>query len=89
MDDPPILSGRVEILPRNQVESYILSTVGSRPWERNEADQEVLDDYVNGIGRIVDCVDGEEIWYNEDTAVTATQNTITLADDDPGKKQGL
>jgi len=84
VDDPPLSSGRAELLPRDQVESYILQNVGSRPWERSAADQQVLDDYENGTGRIVDCVDGEEILYNEGTAVSATKNTITLDPSDPG-----
>jgi hypothetical protein len=32
-------------------------------------------------------VDAEEIRYNEGTALTATQNTITLDEDDPGKNR--
>jgi len=87
VNDPPILSGRVDVLTRDQVEAHVLESVGSRPWDRNEADLQVLDDFRNGVGRIVDCVDGDEIWYNQDYAVTATQNTITLSDDDPGKNR--
>ncbi len=78
VDEAPVLSGQVQILSRDQVDTFILKNVGARPWERSAADQQVLDDYENGVGRIVDCVDAEDVRYNAGTAVTATQNTITL-----------
>ena len=84
---PPISSGSVDILPRNQIDDYILENVGSRPWERAEADQQVLDDYEAGVGRIVDCVDAEEVHYDGGTAQGATQNTITLDNNASGENR--
>jgi hypothetical protein len=80
VDSPPISSGRVDILTRDQIDDYILANVGARPWDRAEADQQVLDDYVAGEGRIVDCVDADDVLYDGGTAQGATANTITLDD---------
>lgn len=56
VDYPPISSDRVEIV--GNTEDYVLTNAGSRPWERNEADQNVIDQYVNHTGRVIDCPSG-------------------------------
>lgn len=65
----PVNSNSVKVIEKDNLDDYILENVGSRPWERNKADQKVLDSYVNGDGQIIDCVDDNDCtnsaggWY--------------------------
>ncbi|MBN1599801.1 MAG: T9SS type A sorting domain-containing protein [Bacteroidales bacterium] len=81
VNTPPIASGRVEIWSSDNVNDNILENVGSRSWDRNITDEEVLNSFVTRTGRIIDCVDEEEIPYYSGTVVSASANTVQLAAD--------
>lgn len=54
--DSPLILSNVEILQRNEIESYILKNAGARNWNRNEVDMQAVNCYLNGTGNVIDSV---------------------------------
>jgi hypothetical protein len=51
---PPVWPAGLEVLPADQVETYVLRNAGARPWDRDADDLRVTFDVAEGRGRIID-----------------------------------
>jgi len=51
---PPIWLENLTVLPSSQVKEYVLANAGARPWDRDEVDKRIVNDVINGTGRIID-----------------------------------
>ena len=50
----PAWPAGLDVLPANQVETYVLRNAGARPWDRDADDLRVTFDVAEGRGRIID-----------------------------------
>jgi hypothetical protein len=57
----------------------VLADAGASYPLRDSADANVVSDVINGTGRIIDCVDGNDFYYPAGYARAGTTMTITLA----------
>jgi hypothetical protein len=51
---PPVWPAGLQVLPANQVETYVLRNAGARPWDRDADDLRVTFDVAEGRGKIID-----------------------------------
>ena len=51
---PPVWPVGLDVLPTNQVETYVLRNVGARPWDRDADDLRVTFDVAEGRGKVID-----------------------------------
>lgn len=51
---PPVWPTGLDVLPANQVETYVLRNAGARPWDRDADDLRVTFDVAEGRGHIID-----------------------------------
>ena len=61
--------------------AMVLADAGAAFPVRDAVDERIIDDVVNGTGRIINCVDGGDYYFPTGYARTAASNTITLAAD--------
>ena len=54
MKKPPVWPVGLDMLPTNQVETYVLRNVGARPWDRDADDLRVTFDVAEGRGKVID-----------------------------------
>jgi len=54
---PPVWPAGLDVLPADQVETYVLRHAGARPWDRDEHDLRVTFDVAEGRGEIIDSED--------------------------------
>jgi hypothetical protein len=54
LKQPPVWPAGLEVLPTNQVETYVLRNAGARPWDRDADDLRLTFDVAEGRGRIID-----------------------------------
>lgn len=52
--EPPVWPQGLEPLPLDQVEQWVLSRAGARPWDRDAVDQRIVQTARDGTGRIID-----------------------------------
>lgn len=57
LDEKPLWPDELEALPSDQLIEHILENVGARPWDRDEADQRVIDHVRHRSGRVIDSQD--------------------------------
>ncbi|MEM9933017.1 MAG: malectin domain-containing carbohydrate-binding protein [Bacteroidota bacterium] len=58
-DKAPVWVNGIRVLTEEkQIIDYVLTSVGPRPARRNYLDQQVIEDYQNDNGRIIDCISG-------------------------------
>jgi pectate lyase len=51
---PPVWPAGLQVLPANQVETYVLRNAGARPWDRDADDLRVTFDVAEGRGHVID-----------------------------------
>ena len=51
---PSVWPAGLQVLPANQVETYVLRNAGARPWDRDADDLRVTFDVAEGRGKIID-----------------------------------
>ena len=51
---PPLWPTGLDVLPANEVETYVLRNAGARPWDRDADDLRVTFDVAEGRGHIID-----------------------------------
>ncbi|MGB8276263.1 MAG: hypothetical protein WCF16_13445, partial [Alphaproteobacteria bacterium] len=61
--------------------AMVLTDVGATFPIRDAVDTRVINDVINGTGRIIDCVDGNNYYFPTGYAQAGTTNTITLTAD--------
>ena len=54
LKQPPVWPAGLQVLPANQVETYVLRNAGARPWDRDADDLRVTFDVAEGRGKIID-----------------------------------
>ena len=54
LKQPPVWPAGLQVLPTNEVETYVLRNAGARPWDRDADDLRVTFDVAEGRGRIID-----------------------------------
>lgn len=57
VDKPPLWPEGLEPMPAVQVQQYVLSHAGARPWDRDYDDVRLIADVAEGRGRIIDSQD--------------------------------
>ncbi len=57
LEGKPVWPEGFEALPADEVEEYVLKSVGARPYDRDPIDQRIIDDYKDGRGRIINSQD--------------------------------
>jgi hypothetical protein len=79
--EPPVWISPLTVRPSNEAKEHVLSKAGARPADRDSVDKRMVNDVINGTGKIIDCVDSSPIYFPTGIAQSGTQNTITLAND--------
>jgi hypothetical protein len=54
LKQPPVWPAGLDVLPANQVETYVLRNAGARPWDRDADDLRVTFDVAEGRGKVID-----------------------------------
>jgi pectate lyase len=54
VSQPPLWPAGLDVLPSDQVETYVLRNAGARPWDRDADDLRVTFDVAEGRGHIID-----------------------------------
>lgn len=54
VNKPPLWPKEINVLPVNKVRSQVLKEAGARPWDRDEIDKRIIQDVLNGKGKILD-----------------------------------
>jgi hypothetical protein len=53
LDEKPTWHGSISLIPAESVPIYIATNVGARPWDRDPIDQRIVNDALNGTGKII------------------------------------
>jgi hypothetical protein len=53
LDEKPIWHDNIKVIPAEEVPKFISINVGARPWDRDPIDQRIVNDALNGTGKII------------------------------------
>ncbi|MFC1569546.1 LamG-like jellyroll fold domain-containing protein [bacterium] len=54
VDTKPVWHDNLQIITAEEIPDYVIANVGARPWDRDEVDERIIDNVLNGTSKIID-----------------------------------
>ncbi|ADN77114.1 hypothetical protein Fbal_2912 [Ferrimonas balearica DSM 9799] len=61
---PPLWLYGLKVLPASQTLEYVLANAGARPKDRDDVDTRLINDVINGTGKLINCVGTQDFSYD-------------------------